>query len=900
MTNREYNQLLAETMLMPLIAVDFSREDLLCEYVSAYSKLICDSTPCSENDHKNAKKAFNKARKNILQKYSQNTKWGHLDDAQMLTDMFYPGYKLNYYYDKASNDLGGFYLQHIKNIARTFITFRDGTVSVRAWADDNECLLRNYDGLHKIELWNYITRTTTPDLLIAAAYINFGVTDPEMLVNVPNLLSLSDIPLSNLLKNGVAETHLHMNAGLSYSFVWKCCTELFDCEDKTPELWFCTFFRLYSAMYMDSGSSAGFTDFLCARADDDPVIPFYLKYISELTAEKPVKNDVNNFKERYLKIYPASASPVDDFLLDTIYYKYSDQGTSSEIIWYFLLIKHLTSHYDRELMRQLMMYIRLKNEYFRDKIQQNRIGGLDYFQNIYNSATNFLYDPNLPYNAAREKAYYSIFEEQCRTGNLKILEVKISPKIISSSRTTMTTVEEMQRKTLTQIKSILGAYSRYINDTIKRSSEPQKLTFPKLGLVYHFIKQNDCDNFSGYNCIMNDRSKEYDCVDYMTIRRLNIQFAEALRKLIEKEPLISEYVVGIDAASLENSAEPWVFAPIFREFRRSDYILPVSLKTGKRISNIGITYHVGEDFRHIVSGLRHIDEVLTHFNYCSGDRLGHAIALGVDIDKLLSQNRVIALPIMEHLENLLWLWSKSKELTSLTVPQNIEFSIMNTAKMIYHNIDGLSVYMLWQVYNDKFADTDPSELSKMAGESGCGLNPFSSEKKITWNHDNLLYSHFCPCRFEKQHEPIFVRISDDEIRMCKELQKYLRQKVERLGIYIETNPSSNLAISDIESIFSHPILDLNHSGLGISEDDDSCVLTTINSDDPIVFSTNVENEISYIYYGLLNSGCKREKVLSWIEKIRLHGVNSTFIKYDKSYTEMLEDFDKIQNFTLSY
>lgn len=578
----------------------------------------------------------------------------------------------------------------------------------------------------------------------------------------------------------------------------------------------------------------------------------------------------------------------------------SNQGTSSEIIWYFLLIKHLTAHYDRELMRQFMMYIRFKNEYFRDKIQQNRIGGLDYFQNIYNSATNFLYDPNLPPNAVREKAYYSIFEEQCRTGNLKILEVKISPKIISSSHTTMTTVEEMQMKTLAQIKSILGAYSRYINDVIKRSAEPQKLTFPKLGLVYHFIKQNDCDNFSGYNCIMNDRSKEYDCVDYMTIRRLNILFAEALRKLIEKEPLISEYVVGIDAASLENSAEPWVFAPIFREFRRSDYILPVSLKTGKRISNIGLTYHVGEDFRHIVSGLRHIDEVLTHFNYCSGDRLGHAIALGVDIDRLLSQNRVVALPIMEHLENLLWLWSKSKELTSLAVPQNIEFSIMNTAKMIYHNIDGLSVYMLWQVYNDKFADIDPAQLSKMADESVCKLNPFSSEGKILWDHDKLLYSHFCPCRFEKHHEPIFVRISDDEIRMCKELQKYLRQKVERLGIYIETNPSSNLAISDIESIFSHPILNLNHSGLGIGEDNDSCVLTTINSDDPIVFSTNVENEISYIYYGLLNVGCKREKVLNWIEKIRLHGVNSTFIKYDKTYAEMLEDFDKIQNFTLGY
>lgn len=41
-------------------------------------------------------------------------------------------------------------------------------------------------------------------------------------------------------------------------------------------------------------------------------------------------------------------------------------------------------------------------------------------------------------------------------------------------------------------------------------------------------------------------------------------------------------------------------------------------------------------------------------------------------------------------------------------------------------------------------------------------------------------------------------------------------------------------------------------------------------------------------------------MLNWIEKIRLHGVNSTFIKYDKTYAEMLEDFDKIQNFTLGY
>ena len=75
-----------------------------------------------------------------------------------------------------------------------------------------------------------------------------------------------------------------------------------------------------------------------------------------------------------------------------------------------------------------------------------------------------------------------------------------------------------------------------------------------------------------------------------------------------------------------------------------------------RIPNIGFTYHVGEEFRHIMSGLRHISEVMEHFNYKAGDRLGHAIALGVDVDQWVRENEVITIPAMEHLENLLWLW----------------------------------------------------------------------------------------------------------------------------------------------------------------------------------------------------------------------------------------------------
>ena len=73
----------------------------------------------------------------------------------------------------------------------------------------------------------------------------------------------------------------------------------------------------------------------------------------------------------------------------------------------------------------------------------------------------------------------------------------------------------------------------------------------------------------------------------------------------------------------------------------------------------------------------------------------------------------------------------------------------------------------------------------------------------------------------------------------------------------------------------------------------SSVLTTINSDDPIVFSTFVENEISYIYYALLNAGCNREEALEWIDKIREHGINSSFIKHRKQLAEIENDIEQI-------
>ncbi len=896
MRKKEYDQLISELILLPFIHTEYNESDYLVNYAKAYCELIDGTGRLDLKAHADKKKNLADAKKQILYSFSRDNRWNHLDDAQMLIDAFYPGYKLRLNYNKEKNDLGKFYLKRIFEIARTFITFRDGVVAIRNWADETIDLIPNFDGLRKVELWNYISRIMLPDIFIAACYIKFGITEAEMLYNVPNLISMQDVPLSKVLKKGVAETHMHFNAGISYSFLWQQCMELFDCKDKDFNLWFCTLFRIYSSIYIESELEESYEKYLTEKLPDILKTEIYEDFLKNNICKKLDEYvfEINNFKNILYDFYNKKQGDNWDILYETVLFRYRNQGISSEILWYFKILSYLNKKYDAELCRQFMMYIRFKNEFISKRIQQNKIGGLDYFHTYYDNATNVFFDKAIPENIIKRKMYRAIFEEQCRTGNMEILEIKISPRVISSSKVTLMSEKEMQTKTLSQIKLIFGAYSDYIENTVNRTQYPEKLRFPKLGIIYHFIKQNDCDNFSGYNCVKKDGSKKYDCLDYTTMRNLNIQFVKSLKSLFKTYPLLTDYIVGIDAASIENSAEPWVFAPIFREIRNNDFVIPTSLSSGKRVPNIGLTYHVGEDFRHIISGLRHIDEVLTHFNYCSGDRLGHAIALGVDIDRLFSQNRVVALPIIEHLENLLWMWGRCKASNIINAPQNLEFVIMETAKKIYGDkeIENISVYTLWQVYNDKF-----NLYNNCNGD--CDLKvEIEKPDGIKWNRSTLLCSHYCPCFFEKYHKPVFVKISDEEIAFCKSLQNDLIAKVEELGIYVETNPSSNLAIGDIEDIYTHPILNLNCEGLRLDDRDTNCVMTTINSDDPIVFSTCVENEISYIYYALLNAGVKRERALVWIDKIRCHGISSSFVKYEKTYEDMLSDFKEIEKYNI--
>lgn len=92
-------------------------------------------------------------------------------------------------------------------------------------------------------------------------------------------------------------------------------------------------------------------------------------------------------------------------------------------------------------------------------------------------------------------------------------------------------------------------------------------------------------------------------------------------------------------------------------------------------------------------------------------------------------------------------------------------------------------------------------------------------------------------------------ISPAYIRGAKAVQHALRQEIAARGISIETNPSSNVLISNFRRYDKHPILSFYNRGLPVTqEEENACpqLSVSINTDDKGVFYTDLENEFALL------------------------------------------------------
>lgn len=956
--NKNRLNLIVRMLLLPFIEETFLEKDQDIIEAIVRSYYYASNTDVSDfKKRRSYESDYEKQKKNLEEflRFHPFMNIRSLDDALLIIELFYPTWKLATVKKEDANKKEyfslDFYFKRLYDIAESLLTLRDGKIVIKTWLNEEDSynkhdLFNFHDTFDKVEIWNMMSRLMVPDIVIAAFFVEAGLTEPMYLYRQNGGVLLADKTLETILRRGLAETHIHFNVGMEYTLIWNRVTNLHNWETyfQDEKAWKyridkslvfeSVLFRIFFSMYLMSGmfevrkidfqayiksefkdrfTSINFIDIILILEN------FRLRECTKLTAYTNIYKELLRF---FKELWP-TANQSEDFLLDTVYYMERGVKTTSEMLFLTQALNHVKEAENEWESHLLIQYIRVKNIFFNKVFQFNSILGLRNFSKYFSSALKTsIFGENFP----KPNFYREIFRSQSHNANLKKLELRLTPHFPIESSIGIPDYGQVQRQIkkdiLKDLKNVFEGYLDYCQEMVDNVDDSNRMdemffdgtgTFPTLGIIFHFQKKNYLDNQIGDMCwakyvLMDQNSPAYS-KHLLVWRQQMINCARAIEELRCSIPYLSEYIVGIDAASKECDTEPWIMAPVYREIRNHHQTKPVIINKDMNymfISNIGFTYHVGEEFRHILSGLRHIDEVLDHFRYKAGDRLGHAIALGADIDFWVRENEVVSLPAMEHLENLLWIWGSivHEKLSVKLSIEELEGRIMVVAEKIFEHTLGLTPYILYEAYRKKFEHSQEDvfreckeglEEERVFDNSGhfCQLyNPKKSKTGVLWTKEKVLCTYYCPHHYLRYQQPMFIAVRKEETEIYKEIQRQIIKKVERAGVYVETNPTSNTAIGEISSLFQHYIMNLNSVGLE-EQKEKHAILVTINSDDPVVFNTNVENELAYIYHALVHHGYGKEQILQWMDKVRQFGLDSSFVKKIKKPSQQVKEIKQI-------
>ena len=342
-------------------------------------------------------------------------------------------------------------------------------------------------------------------------------------------------------------------------------------------------------------------------------------------------------------------------------------------------------------------------------------------------------------------------------------------------------------------------------EVLVRKQQSTGIPTSDLRLIAHFIKQPDKrrDNF----------------IRFKALRHSLDQKSKVLAELRDSGSQESKRVVGIDAAASEFDTPPEVFAASYRYLRERGYQ--------------HFTYHAGEDFFHILSGLRAMYEAVEYLKMERGDRIGHGTASGVSPEVWRGNiGERLLIRQGEYLDDLIFsfhLISKGHDEELKRLLPQIGMKIDDMGFDIYHTyLPVLAHIKAWQMRGE-----DPEVISRKE-------NPDDTEKLFLKYHQKETderYNHI-------------IEIPTYDIFDCESLvrmQQLLLKELHDREIVIETLPTSNVVIGNHHDFGTYHLL----NWLQWKKDGKPIPPIVLGTDDVGIFATNIYNEYCNLYCQLL-------------------------------------------------
>lgn len=556
--------------------------------------------------------------------------------------------------------------------------------------------------------------------------------------------------------------------------------------------------------------------------------------------------------------------------------------------------KLVRGHMDEHMQLTFYLYLVLKGIFRSELIQVNDYRGFRNFSDYQDRKTLL----------CNKTCYWAELirmgiNAPLREGHVCSLETRITPK--DSQKKYIHTVNENDRF-CEYAEASTNHSGRGLFPALELrlpSSDREKL-LDKYFYVVHFVKCPD------------QISKEAAVLDlncrHAKLRKGVRRQAIELYNAIHSNPDFRKRIRGIDSASHEIGCPPEVFATAFRFLRK--HIEPNKderLLLNQTMTQLSLTYHAGEDFLDIAGALRAIDEAVEFLEFKRGDRIGHALGLGIEPEEHYKvKGRRVFIPKLDRLDDLVWLLHRATALGA-----QIQHQVLRNMEMeawaLFREIFGETVLEKgWHVglqeyyYSMRLRADDPAlyksslpdehvlcrpmDSYDMYGESrrSSELEQYRKSKDIYGLYH--LY-HYGLREKQKGNEIYCLDIDSQYINMIRDVQEALQAEIARKGIIIECNPSSNVIIGTFSDYDRHPIFRFNNTGLERNLDRyNNCyqIQACINTDDLGVFDTSLEFEYALLFRAMkdvrLSDGTQYAEadILKYLDTVRLMGERAVF------------------------
>lgn len=761
---------------------------------------------------------------------------------------------------------------------------------------------------HKLFSWHEVTRDFGEDLFVTSYLAAYDLKNRQDMIHFDwaPYIDHDSTELNQMFRHEMMDLHAHLNgSSLNFELNWM------------------------NLMNHICGHETGFAKLDSLKLSSDVIYrfndnskPFYMKVIMAAAIRVNLYVDIINENKNekicllpnisdilscgsliQILMYEQDIQNAIDIVSQLYGRRYADETGSEQLIPDYAIMGNDKSIFsvlggERKFMyrifrkiysgeyvsnRKIMLfyiYLLIKEELRKELVQVNSTNGFANFSLYENRKDRFLYNGSPLYERLLSQLAVGSFMSD--SSKKRYMEVRIAPK-----------------KTMLQDFQAIRRKDSFITDKVfDRTKAIDKNRFY---YIFHFIKRKErCD--VGESC----SATQFELLPRHAHLRKDVAMqAKAIYYLRTCSSFARKRLVGIDAANSEIFCRPEVFAQAFR-YLSLNLIMQESDVTSNY--DLGLTYHVGEDFYDVVDGIRAIDEVLKFMHFRNGARLGHVLVLGTDVTSYYQKrNFRINATKQVLLDNVTWLYvqgdrlgASNKILAYLKELYHLYFQQV-FFEAIHKEIDVFTYYQSWLLRGDDPAIYQQDIESKMIViESDSSKEYMDSWFSVAQNHGievddahgnsdarQLFYLYHYHKHVRKVgSEGDVLRIKpqyrEEFLSLLVQVQQQFLLKLEHLHVAIECNPSSNFKIGEMERYDQHPIIKFYNRGLNTQyPHHDICV--SINTDDAGVFATSLEREYSLMALAMEkeeNNENTPRSVMEWLNSIRRMTKEQRFCKCD--------------------